>query len=360
MATLQTYQAVGNREDLSDFITNISVKRAPLHSMLGKTKATSTLHEYLTDSLDAPALNAQVEGADATFGTLTPRTRLSNVIQNLAKYGQISDNQEAVLKAGVKSEVAYQIKKSTEALILDTERALWQGSKLTGDATTAPRMGGVFYNSSTNNTSMATSEISGTAQSGTSTTIVVASGTGSGMAANDQILLTGGTGQGQYRTITAVSTDTLTVAAWDVTPDSTTTYTVYHTPQALTTAQMNVALQAAADNGGDPDTIFAGGGQKIAIGNFGTRRMTATENELSTSIDVFESAFGKLNVVYDKWVPDGVVACLDTDLWKVAYLRNPSAERLARTGTSTKYQVTSAATLEARQEAGSAILYGAA
>lgn len=357
MATLQTYQAVGNREDLSDFITNISVKRAPLHAMLGKTKATSTLHEFLTDALDSPALNATVEGADAAFGTLTPRVRLNNVVQNMAKTGQVSDNQEAVLKAGVKSEVSYQIQKSTEALVLDTEHSLWQGVKTTGSASVAPMMGGVFSFASTNNTSMATSTLSGTAASGSATTIVLASGTAS---VGDQVLITGGTGKGQYRTVTGVSTVTLTVATWDVNPDNTSTYTVYKTPLAITTDQLNVALQGAANSGGDPDVLFAGGAQKVAIGNFGTRRMTATETELSTSVDVFESAFGRLNVVYDKWVPDGVVACLDSELWKVAYLRNASAERLARSGTSTKYQVTSAATLEARQEAGSAILYGCA
>lgn len=47
MANINTYTAVGNREDLSDIITNIAVKETPIFSMFGKEKATGTYHEWL-------------------------------------------------------------------------------------------------------------------------------------------------------------------------------------------------------------------------------------------------------------------------------------------------------------------------
>ncbi len=65
MATYQTYTAIGQREDLSDVIYNISPTDTPFMSSIGKTKATAILHEWQTDSLAAASLsNAAVEGAD--------------------------------------------------------------------------------------------------------------------------------------------------------------------------------------------------------------------------------------------------------------------------------------------------------
>lgn len=64
MATYQTYQAIGNREDLVDIIYSISPTETPFMSGVAKTKATNTLHEWQTDALAPVAANAVVEGAD--------------------------------------------------------------------------------------------------------------------------------------------------------------------------------------------------------------------------------------------------------------------------------------------------------
>ena len=45
MATFQTYQSIGNREDLTDVIYNISPTDTPFMSSVGKTKATAVYHE---------------------------------------------------------------------------------------------------------------------------------------------------------------------------------------------------------------------------------------------------------------------------------------------------------------------------
>lgn len=39
-----TYVAVGNKEDISDLITNIAPYDTPIYSMIGSTKATATYH----------------------------------------------------------------------------------------------------------------------------------------------------------------------------------------------------------------------------------------------------------------------------------------------------------------------------
>lgn len=67
----------------------------------------------------------------------------------------------------------------------------------------------------------------GTATSATATTLTQ---TGKTWAAsqwiNYQVRVTGGTGAGQIRTITANTADTLTVATWTTTPDATSTYAI--------------------------------------------------------------------------------------------------------------------------------------
>jgi hypothetical protein len=67
----------------------------------------------------------------------------------------------------------------------------------------------------------------GTATSGTATTIVQTGKTWTASSwINSQVRITGGTGAGQIRTITANTADTLTVATWTTTPDATSTYVI--------------------------------------------------------------------------------------------------------------------------------------
>ena len=46
-----TYQAIGNKEDVSDIITNIAPYDTPLYSRMGKTRAKQVIHEWLEDEL---------------------------------------------------------------------------------------------------------------------------------------------------------------------------------------------------------------------------------------------------------------------------------------------------------------------
>jgi hypothetical protein len=67
----------------------------------------------------------------------------------------------------------------------------------------------------------------GTATSGTGTTLVQTGKTWTASQwINSQVRITGGTGAGQIRTITANTADTLTVATWTTNPDATSIYTI--------------------------------------------------------------------------------------------------------------------------------------
>ena len=72
-----------------------------------------------------------------------------------------------------------------------------------------------------------TSFASGSATSATATTLVNSAKTWTASQwINYQIRITGGTGVGQVRTITASNTTSVTVATWTITPDATSTYVI--------------------------------------------------------------------------------------------------------------------------------------
>jgi hypothetical protein len=143
MATYKTYESVGNREDLTDVIYNISPTDTPFMSSVGKTNATAVYHEWQTDSLaDATTANAVVEGADASSATLAPTTRVGNRTQISQKTIQIAGTLESVDKAGRKSEKAYQLSKASSELKRDMEKILLSNqAAVTGDASTARKLG---------------------------------------------------------------------------------------------------------------------------------------------------------------------------------------------------------------------------
>ena len=146
-----TYAAVGNADDISNVITNISPKDTPFFSACGKTKATATNHEWLEDTLRPAADNKKVEGFEYTVTDPSPRVRLGNYTQIFSVGYGVTDTQEVVLKHGLTSEIAYQMRKAMKEMGLDVERALiTQATKNAGSSTAARHFGGVPYWISTN------------------------------------------------------------------------------------------------------------------------------------------------------------------------------------------------------------------
>jgi hypothetical protein len=145
MADFKTYDAVGNREDLTDIIYDISPTETPFMSTVGQSKAKATYHEWQTDSLtDATADNAAIEGADAVSATLAPTTRVGNYTQIMQKTVQVSNTQDVVDKAGRVKETAYQLTKASSELKRDIEKTvLSANAQVPGNSTTARQLGGI-------------------------------------------------------------------------------------------------------------------------------------------------------------------------------------------------------------------------
>ncbi len=143
--TYSTYDAVGEREDLSDIIYNISPTDTPFMSGIGKEKATAVYHEWQTDSLAAAASdNYQIEGDEIAFSAPGTTTRIGNRTQISRKSVIVSGTLDAVSTAGRNNELAYQISKNSKELKRDMETSLTANqAPVTGDDSTARRLAGI-------------------------------------------------------------------------------------------------------------------------------------------------------------------------------------------------------------------------
>lgn len=312
MATYQTYQSVGNREDLTDMIYDISPTETPFMSSIGKTKATATFHEWQTDSLaDATVNNAAVEGADASSATLSPTTRVGNRTQISQKTIQIAGTEETVDKAGRKSEKAYQLAKASSELKRDMEKIMLANQAASaGDSSTARTLGSL--------------------QAWLNTNAVLGAG---GVA-------------GSLGTTARVS----------------------GTDAAFTEAMLKTAVKSAYTNGGNPTVLMVSPTQKQVVSTFAgiaEQRYAAPANKQTTIVgaaDVYLSDFGTLSVVPNRFTtPDAddngeQAFVLDPEYAAVAFLRPFQTNELAKTGDSEKTQLLVEYTLEVKNEAAHAII----
>lgn len=312
MATFQTYQSKGNREDLTDVIYNISPTDTPFMSSVGKTKATAVYHEWQTDALAAAVdNNAAVEGADATSLTVTPTVRVGNRTQISTKTVQIAGTQESIDKAGRKSEKAYQLAKASSELKRDMEKTLLSNNVAAAGSSIAARtLGGLQTWLSTNAVLGAT----GTAGSG-------------GVTAR-----------------------------------------VSGTDAAFTETMLKSAVKQAFEQGGNPSVLMVTPTQKQVVSGFAgiaAQRYEAPKNAATTIIgaaDVYLSDFGTLSVVPNRFMTadsgDGgeVAFVLDPEYAAVAYLRPFQTNELAKTGDSEKTQLLVEYTLEVKNEKAHAII----
>ena len=242
--TFQTYQAIGNRENLSDVIYRIDPTDTPCMTAFEREKASAVNHEWQTQALAAvDTANAVVEGDDATSDAATPSVRLGNLCQISDKVARVSGTQRAVEHAGRDDELEYQetlkgleLKRDMESILVGTNQA-----KAAGDGTIVPRKTASILSWIRTNTDKGTA---------------------------------GGAADPSAADGTGTRTD--------------------GTQRAFTEAQLKSVLQKIWNSGGKPDTIFTGGFNKQVFSTF-TGRATPTEDtkakKIVASVDFYESDF---------------------------------------------------------------------
>jgi hypothetical protein len=300
--SFSTYESVGNREDLSNVIYNISPTETPFFSMIAKTKASSRSHEWQTDALAAPSNTTGIEGDDSAAVELTPTVRLSNITAIVRRDIVVTGTQEVVDKAGRKSEVAYQLAKKIKEIKNSTEVLLTQNvARAAGDATTARQMSGLGAWVATN----------------------VNRNGGADPAGNGSNARTDGT------------------------------------QRAFTEDLFKDVLQKAYVSGGNPDVVMLGPKNKQRFSMFSggaTRFDRAEDAKLVATVDIYRSDFGTLKILPNRFSRERDGWVLDTDMWALATLRPLKTYDIAKSGDSMKKMVLHECTLVSRNQAASGLV----
>jgi hypothetical protein len=135
MAKFDSYNQIGQAEDVQDAIYRISPVDAPVVSMSKTMRASGKIHEWHQHELTAAGTNTAVEGGDAPADSSTAVTNKSNFCQIMTKVAEIAGTLEAVDKYGRDSEMAFQLERIYGELANDEEFAV-VGSQQAGTAGT--------------------------------------------------------------------------------------------------------------------------------------------------------------------------------------------------------------------------------
>ena len=286
--TFTTPDAVGIREDLSDVIYNISPEDTPFFSNAKRGKCSNTLYEWQVDELAATdTSNAAPEGNDeTTFDEVSPTVRLQNYVQISKKNLIISETQETVTKAGRRSEIAYQLAKRSKELKRDMEAIALanQAANGTGTRTTGSMLAFLKTNTNFDDTT------------------------------------------GEDPDYTSLPDDTRT--------DS--------TQRAFTEDMLKDVIQQCWQEGANPTMLMVGPFNKQAVSAFtgiADQRYQAPssgQSRIVAAADVYQSDFGEVSVVPNRFQRDRDAFVLDPEYMEVVYLRPFKQKELATTGDAQK------------------------
>lgn len=301
--TFATNDMTGIREDLVDIIYDISPLDTPFLNTVPHTEASNTLHEWQTHSLTAAANNAAIEGDDAPQTSGTATTRLNNRTQISTKDARVTGTGRAVDTAGRSDELDFQLLNRGRELRRDMETALLSNkAKVAGNDTLARELAGIVSWIATN----------------TSTSGTDPAGDGTDTATNG-------------------------------------------TQRDFTEDLLKEVVREVFDQGGMPDILMVGPFNRQAVSGFtggSTSMQKAEDKVLHATFDVYESDFGQLRVVPNRFQTARDALVLQSDMWAVPFLpgRNMVTFDIAKTGDSDARQILSEYTLEARQEAANGIV----
>lgn len=310
--TIQSQAQVGIREDLSDYIHNVSPAATPFYTQCKKTSVKATNPNWLTDVIRNSADNAHVEGDDTTATAAVARARLQNYTQIFKESATVADTNEGLDLAGRNREMAREIMIKTKALKKDIERALFLNQAAVDDTngSTARRLAGVP-------TWLATNTVFESGNSG-------ADPTGNGTDAR--------------------------------TDDG--------TPVAFSQTRMETALEDRFNNSEGAENVtsylstFQMGKVLTFTGNNSQRAtIDAKTRKVVNNVTMYESRNGMVKFVQSRECRSRDVLILQDNMWEIGVLRGLKNTPLAKTGDSTKRQLVTELTLKSCNEAASAAVY---
>lgn len=308
--TFQAFQAIGNREDLTDAIYNVSPTETPLISMAQKATAYAALHEWQTESLaSANVNNAVIEGDDAANQTIVTTGRVTNNVQTSEKTIGISTIQEATRAAGRPSEMAHQMINYGLALRRDMETILLNN-------TVAPAVGSASVSRKLR-----------------ALPSWYATNTSRG----------GGAPVGANGTSTTLATDA-------------------GTPRNFSEALFKTVINSIYTNASIGDGMFAMAGPtnranlSSQLSGGSTKFYRVESKSLTATVTVYQSDFGDIKLIPNRFQRDKDLHIINPEYIAIAFLEKFREQDLAVTGLARRKQIWASYTLEVRNEAAHGIV----
>jgi len=317
--TQETFDTVGEREDLSDIIYNIDPTETPFLMMAGRGTASAVRHEWQVDALTAPLKNVVAEGDDASIVAVQPTVKVANHCQISSKAIIVTGTLEAIDKAGRASELSYQLAKRSKELKRDIEHSC---------------------------VGISNSSLASTTGTGGETASVAAFFDQNLADAGSLVL------PGTHQSRGSGGTDTGWNGTLFIKPGD-------GTQRPLLESDFKGVLQGAWTNGGNPTIAMCGPFNKTVISSFtgnSTRFDKGEDKRITAAVDVYISDFGEIRAVPNRFSRSRDVYCLTPELWSVNYLRDFRQHALSKTGDSEKRQLLVEYTLVGKNQSGNGVV----
>jgi hypothetical protein len=296
-----TYQATGNREDLSNAIYNIDPFDTPVMSAIRRRNVKNRRFDWQTEFLPtvAPAYptagyNAQFEGFQLSNALSTPTLRPFNVTQISERDATVAGTQEESDAAGKGSEMAHQMAMVSKVLKSDIEVGLCSRQPMVAGDDTTP-------------TARVTEGIAHW----------LGRAVGKGSVANAAIApgtVTAG--------LPALATDAFAAVAGG-------------SQVSITEQMLNDAMQLAYTNGASPSLLVVPPGPRRTVSSFvgrSTTQVLVGKTEVVSTVDVIATDFGRIKVIPSRWLAADVGLLIDPDYAAVAFFRSFRQYLMARVG----------------------------
>lgn len=284
---LVTYDDASRREDLLSIVGDVTPDDTPLMTMLKTSTASNTLHEWLEDYITPPtSVTPSSEGAAATYAALSQPSRRNNITEIIEESFRVSGTERATDPGNGQDALDYQSAKALRLWKMKAEFELIQaGAQASGASGTARSMSGLLN--------------------------VI-----------------------------------------------TTLYTARNSGTSLSETEFQDMHQASWEQGGSEnsfDLVLVPFGLKRKIDGFtagATKYVDQSDKKLIQPVAIYETSAGVARIMQHRYVPSAAATPgpyflgLKEDKYRVAYLRRPFKEMLAKDGDRENGHIVGELTLE--------------
>lgn len=308
--TIQNVSRVGVREDLDDKIAELFPDETPFMKAIGRSKASHTYTEWQTDTLAAPnAANALIQGDDYANAARANTVRVGTHTQIFTKVVGASSTVEWTNKAGRRSELARELMKSGREIRTDQE------TRFVGNYASVAAAAGV-----------------------------------AGLTAGAQAWLTSNVSRGAAGANGGFSAGIVAAAT-------------NGTQRAYTEAFLKAVLLSIWNNGGNAKLVISNGAQKQAEAAFAGLAVNRIDNSpnggmlsIVAGADVYQSDFGKVAFVPDRFADTRSALVIDPEYWDIAIGEPLQTEDLGKTGAATRKALRTEVALRCLNQAASGVV----